>query len=109
MTKTEVKKLFLIINNCYSTFPIDDAKIAIWHEVLRDTPFDQAMGNLRKHIEISQFPPTPADIIRADLLALPDPEQGRSQTVALLEQKDSWLEEATPPPAHIAERWGRKR
>lgn len=108
MTKTEIKKLFLIINNCYSNFPIDDAKIAIWHNMLHDIPFDLAQRNLREHIKNSPFPPTPSDIIRTDLRSLPDHEQQRLQTTELLQLKDVWHSEATPPPKHILERWGRK-
>lgn len=46
----------------YPSFHSDRAVIAIWYELLRDTPYDVAMRNLKAHAKRSPYPPTVADI-----------------------------------------------
>lgn len=80
----------------------------LWCEMLQDIEPQRALANLNEHIRNKNFFPDIADIVRADLLSSPDHEQNRLQTTELLAIKDSWHEEATPPPKHVTERWGRK-
>ncbi|MHA6481305.1 hypothetical protein ACX1C1_05280 [Paenibacillus sp. strain BS8-2] len=68
MTKTELKKLFLIINNFYSSFQIDDLKTEMWLVVLSDYPFERAQKNLMEHIKTNKFAPTAAEIIDYDYM-----------------------------------------
>lgn len=90
---TEVKKLFLILNNTYNGFSYDDIKAAIWHDLLQDIPFEEAQKSLRKHIKTSQYPPTIAEIIKP----IKDPEhfvnydQLKTKTDQQLQLRDSWL------------------
>jgi hypothetical protein len=77
-----VKQLFLIINNTYPNFPIDDVKIAIWYDMLKDFPFEVAQTNLRKHIDTREFVPTIAELKSLHLLNgpyIPDAESTMTQ------------------------------
>lgn len=69
MNEIEVKKLFLIINNTYPNFPIDDIKITIWADLLRDVPFERAQSNLRSYVMDSnnKFPPHPGELAKSNL------------------------------------------
>lgn len=67
MTKTELNKLFLIINNAYQNFSIDEVKTTFWHKMLEDYSFEHAMNNLRQHVYTEKFPPTIADIRKPPL------------------------------------------
>lgn len=62
MTRTELNKLFLVINNAYQNFSIDEVKTAFWLNMLEDFPFETAMNNLRQHIFTERYPPTIADL-----------------------------------------------
>lgn len=98
MTDSEVRKLFLIINNVYNGFSYDQTKVAIWTDLLQDFPFGEAQQNLRRHIDKSEFPPTIADIKRR-----PDPEQAhydrlREETQKRLAIMEEWRAKAAPPP-----------
>lgn len=64
MNKSEVKKLFLIINSCYPNFQYDEFKAEVWTDMLKDVPFETGQRNLRDHIAASRFLPTPSDIIQ---------------------------------------------
>jgi len=69
MNDIEVKKLFLIINETYSNFPISDVKITIWADLLREVPFDRAQRNLRSYVMDSnnKFPPHPGELAKSQL------------------------------------------
>lgn len=101
MIKTEVKKLFLIINNCYPNFQIDDAKTETWLNLLRNVPFDQAQKNLRVHLETSSFVPTPADIIRRDPEQFTDYDRLRAETAERMAEQEEAVQLAVDCPARF--------
>lgn len=86
----------------------EPAIFQLWCEMLRDIDAQRALNNLNIHIMNSEFFPAIADIVRNDLQGLPDHEQQRQRTNEFLMLKESWHSEATPPPKHVLERWGRK-
>ena len=95
MNATEVRKLFLIIQNCYSGFVHDDTKVAIWASVLRDVPFEVAQENLRRHILNEKYPPTPAEIAKTEpKTTIPDAHETRK----MLRERDEWARKAVPMP-----------
>jgi len=105
VTETEVRKLFLIIQNTYSNFVWDDVKVKIWADLLRDTPFDMAQRNLREYImnPDEKFPPHPGVLARR-------PEtQGRyvpnaEETRRMLDEMDRQRERAVPMPEEFRRR-----
>lgn len=101
MKKTEVKQLFLIINNCYQNFQIDDIKTNVWLNVLQDIPFNMAQQNLRKHIRECKFPPTPADIINYDPNKFIDYQKQEIESSERLQELEAWEKKAIPMPDHI--------
>lgn len=59
--------LMKLITNVYQNFEVNDpSKIDVWTAILRDTNVIEAKQNLMDHFRTNKYPPTPADIIRAD-------------------------------------------
>jgi sulfur carrier protein ThiS len=94
-----------LITNVYQNFEINDVlKIDVWYGILREMDFATAKRNLLEHCRISKFPPTPADIIKA--------ENQETSYYALLRQEEqqeqlalaAYNEEAVPMPDHIRKR-----
>ncbi|WP_171653834.1 replicative helicase loader/inhibitor [Paenibacillus foliorum] len=107
MNESEVRKLFLVIQNTYNGFDYDDDKVAVWHDVLKETPFELAQRNLRAHILSVKFPPVPAEIAMSEA----EPEQLalyhedlRTSAQQHLSNLEEWAKTATPPPEHVRER-----
>ncbi|CAH8248599.1 replicative helicase loader/inhibitor [Paenibacillus melissococcoides] len=85
-------KLFFILNNVYPTFTADDEyKIEVWHRILADYPFENAERNLYLHIRNSQYPPTPADLMRP----VSPVDHYRQQTQERLAAVNQWALEMT--------------
>lgn len=112
MNKQEVSLLLAKASaafpNSAPNFKENPGIFALWCEMLQDIDPQRALRNLNIHIQNNSFFPAISDIIRNDLQSLPDHEQQRLETSRLLALKDSWHEQATPPPKHIIERWGRR-
>lgn len=108
MKESEVRQLFLVIQNAYNGFVYDDVKVQIWQDLLRDTPFSLAQRNLRAHIlnPDEKFPPTPGQLARRlETLA-----QGRyipnaEETRLLLAERDRDWSNAVPMPEHLRGRF----
>ncbi|OXM84589.1 replicative helicase loader/inhibitor [Paenibacillus rigui] len=105
MNRADVLKLFLIMNNAYPNFTVDDTKVLAWMEFLGDTPFEQAKDNLISHIRTSRYLPTVADLTKP---LEPEPEQLalyhaglRESAQQFLEQLDEWQATAVGPPEEI--------
>lgn len=86
----DVKKLFLIITNCYQKFEFDDHKALIWHKLLENYPYKRAERNLMEHIKKNKYVPTPADIIKYDYL------KNSMEITPLKERKELLLQQNTP-------------
>lgn len=102
MNKSDVLKLFMMMNNAYPNFEVDETKTAAWQEFLGDVPFETAKANLLRHIRTNSFQPTPADIIGQK-----EKQEGHyvpsiEETRLLLEEQKNWT--STPCPEHLKER-----
>ncbi|PRX15952.1 loader and inhibitor of G40P protein [Orenia metallireducens] len=66
MTKKETSKLLSILAVAYDKFQVDSqgVKLKVWHELLRDIPYQVAQLAAKKLILKSPFPPVIADIRR---------------------------------------------
>ncbi|MFD0682401.1 MULTISPECIES: hypothetical protein [unclassified Paenibacillus] len=104
MNESEVRKLFLVIQNTYNGFDYDDDKVAVWQDVLKETPFELAQRNLRAHILTVKFPPVPSEI------AMLEPESAqlamyhaelRDSAQQYITKLDEWKQTAVGPPEEI--------
>ncbi|WP_446662987.1 replicative helicase loader/inhibitor [Geobacillus sp. CCR] len=62
MTRDEVKQIFKIIAYVYPNFEVSSEKVDVWHELLADEPFENALHNVKRHVKQKPFPPTIADL-----------------------------------------------
>lgn len=102
MTLNEVKKLFIILINTYPNFTQNEAKAAIWHDLLKDIPFERAQRNLRAYIMDgnNKYPPHPGELAKTQS----GEAQGRyvpnaAETRVMLEKLAEPREIAPLPPA----------
>lgn len=66
MKQSEVGKLLTLIATAYpDKFKSDDAKINLWHSLLKDIDYPLALLALQSHLSTSAFIPTIADIRKA--------------------------------------------
>ena len=62
MKESEIRKIFLVIENAYGgVFAYDDYKVELWRKTLEDVPYELAEENLRRYIRNpdNRFPPHP--------------------------------------------------
>ncbi|MBJ6361110.1 replicative helicase loader/inhibitor [Paenibacillus sp. GCM10012307] len=90
MTRNELNKLFLIINNAYQNFSIDEVKMTFWHNMLEDFPFEIALSNLRQHVYTEKYPPTIADIRKPLEVELANYLQLKEATQHRLKMMEEW-------------------
>ncbi len=74
MTKGEVAKLLAVLAASYPKFEVDDLKVHVWHEMLRDLDYSIASMAIKKLIMQNTFPPAIAEVRKAAAV-LTDPEQ----------------------------------
>lgn len=65
MTKSEVAKILTIIANMYSKFEVNPVKAELWHDMLKDIPYELAQMAVKKVMLTSEFPPNIAQIRKA--------------------------------------------
>ena len=66
MDKKEMIKIFSIFNVCYPKFMEsgkEEIMLNVWHELLKEYPYELVMLSSQKHIKSSKFAPTIHDII----------------------------------------------
>ncbi|WP_251550337.1 replicative helicase loader/inhibitor [Neobacillus muris] len=62
MTKDELIKLLVLIENVYPKFTFKNETIQQWFEFCGQMDFEKVMAKLTKHIRNNPFPPAIADI-----------------------------------------------
>ena len=62
MNKQETAKILFAISSVYQSFETNDAKVAIWHEMLKDIDFKYVFEGLKRVIKKSERIPTIAEI-----------------------------------------------
>ena len=63
MTKRETFELLKKIKVFYDQFIVNQEKLNLWHEVLKDFPLEEIQENLFVYVTGSSFPPKVADLI----------------------------------------------
>ncbi len=100
--------LMKLITNVYQNFEVEDPiKIDVWHAVLQETSVEQAQVNLMEHFRTNRFPPTPADLIRAEQnqpLSIYEIQRLENERQELELKEYHEREEVKPMPEHIARR-----
>lgn len=65
MTKAELAKLLAVLAASYPKFEVDDLKVQVWHEMLRDLDYSVASMAIKKLIALNTFPPAIAEVRKA--------------------------------------------
>lgn len=64
MTENELTLLLERTTLIYSTFHVpDEETFSMWHELLKDVPFQVAVENLKHHMKTNEFAPKPKNFI----------------------------------------------
>lgn len=74
MVISEVSKLLAVLSAAYSKFDVDEIKLKLWYEMLKDIPYQVAVVVVKKHICESPYPPAISDIREAAALAVSSEE-----------------------------------
>lgn len=83
MQASEVAQLVAVIAAAYPSFEVDKARIAVWVQMIGDLDYELAETAVRRHIALSRFPPTIAEIREQALVASRGPEPSGAE---------SWME-----------------
>jgi len=62
MTKEEVVKLLVLIEQVYPSFMVKDETVIQWFEFCSKMEYEKVLAKLKNHIRKSPFPPAIADI-----------------------------------------------
>lgn len=109
MTESEVRKIFMLIDNAFMGFHYDDFKVEYWRELLEDVPYELARRNLDEYIlnPDNRFPPTAGQLARRPA----EHAEGRyvpgvEETRRALDEKEAAnrSETAVPMPPELKER-----
>lgn len=65
INKLEVAKLLTVMAAMYPKFEVTDVKVALWHDMIGDLPYELAQTALKKVMLTSHFPPTVAEVRKA--------------------------------------------
>lgn len=106
MREVEIRQLFLIILNTYSGFQYDDFKVAVWEELLRDTPFGLAQANLRRYIRNpeNKYPPHPGVLAETASGGASGPDIPNAiETRRMLDEMDKTRLALMGPPKQLRE------
>jgi hypothetical protein len=73
MSPSETAKLLAVIAAAYPTFDVDELKVQVWADMIGDLDYRLANVALRRHIALSRFAPSIAEI-REQAAAVAEPE-----------------------------------
>ena len=73
MNRAECARILAVIAAAYTAFAVDDLVLGVWHTKFEDLTYQAAETALRRHLALSPFPPTIADI-RKQVAAVFGPE-----------------------------------
>ena len=101
MTPAEVTRLFKQIVLAYPMFRVPEEmakeQVAMWHQHLKDVPYETALRILGEHIATERFPPTIADF-RSRIDDLDNVRRQKEEAESFIAQVELWKQRAAPPP-----------
>lgn len=65
MRLEETVMIMKAITNYYSQFSVTEEMVKVWHDILREYPFQHVAQNLRDYVRENKFPPTIADLVKS--------------------------------------------
>ena len=80
MQASEVAKLVSVIAAAYPSFEVDKARVAVWVQMIGDLDYELAETAVRRHIALTKFPPTIAEIREQALEAARGPEPSGAES-----------------------------
>jgi len=91
MIKRETFELLKKIAVFYDQFEVNQEKVNLWHEVLREYSLAEIQGNLLTFVKNSTYPPKLAELIaRANLMKMvPTLEETKQTTSKLMPASDT--------------------
>ncbi|MDQ0658792.1 hypothetical protein [Paenibacillus sp. W2I17] len=98
MERADVLRLFVVITDEYPNFDDSDENVDRHLKALKDFPFETAVQNVERHIEISSFYPKISEIrgFAADQSAR---ERELEATRTYLDQREARRKKSTLPPS----------
>ncbi|MDR7001361.1 replicative helicase loader/inhibitor [Neobacillus niacini] len=77
MIKRETFDLLKKIHVFYEQFVVDQEKLDLWHEVLKEYSLEKVQKNLFAFAQKSSVPPKVSDLTQKSALTIPDVEETR--------------------------------
>jgi len=74
MTPVEMARLLAVVTAAYPTFEVDEIRHGVWMETLSDLDYQLASQALKRHVTLSKWPPSVAEI-REHAAALSNPSR----------------------------------
>ncbi|WP_312474760.1 replicative helicase loader/inhibitor [Neobacillus sp.] len=92
MIKRETFELLKRIAVFYDQFVVNQEKVNLWHEVLKEYTFEEIQGNLLTFVKDSSFPPKLSDLIpkATNSKTVPNSEETKKRTPRL-EPASEWV------------------
>lgn len=63
MDRKETIKLFSLISNAYDMFDVNEEKVSLWDQMLKEQDLQRVLSNLADHIKVEKYPPSISDLI----------------------------------------------
>lgn len=63
MEAGQVLEVLKTIRGAYNRFEINEEMPRVWHETLKDEPYDLVIKRLKRHIRESKYEPTMSDLL----------------------------------------------
>jgi predicted NACHT family NTPase len=105
VTRVDLAELFKKITRYYSNFQSDDVdKFNDWYAVLKDMPYLIVLQNLNRHVSLSKYSPTIAELAVIRDVQQNNHEISMQETDQRVAEFEQWLTNAAPPPPGLRER-----
>lgn len=62
MVKSEVSKILAVLAAAYPKFEVDEFRLQLWYEMIKDISYEDAQGGIKNIICNSRFAPTIAEV-----------------------------------------------
>jgi hypothetical protein len=81
MIKRETFELLKQIAIFYDQFVVNQEKVNLWHEILKDSSFEAAQENLYAYVKESAYPPKVSDLIQKSSQAMTTPNSNETKKI----------------------------
>ncbi|NRD79796.1 hypothetical protein HPT25_20890 [Bacillus sp. BRMEA1] len=81
MIKRETFELLKQIAVFYDQFEVNQEKVNLWHQMLRDSNFEDVRNNLYTYVKESAFPPKVSDLMAKSTPAMTTPNTDETKEI----------------------------